>query len=47
MDSCLGQCGLWYQGAVGDTAGHSVGCRAYYANLAAADAEANCADADI
>jgi hypothetical protein len=42
MDMCLAQCGLWYAGSVADTVGHTIGCRAYYANLAAGDAEANC-----
>ena len=45
MDACMGQCALWYQGQVDDTEGHTVGCRSYYANLAAADAEQHCPNA--
>ncbi len=45
MDSCMGQCALWYKGTVDDIAGHTAGCRSYYANLAAGDAEMHCPNA--
>lgn len=45
MDSCMGQCGLWYKGDVDDISGHTAGCRSYYANLAAGDAEMHCPNA--
>ncbi|MCA9708619.1 MAG: hypothetical protein KDK70_22410, partial [Myxococcales bacterium] len=35
MDECMSTCGEWYPGGATDTSGHSIGCRAYYANLAA------------
>ena len=45
MEACLGQCGLWYAGTIEDTTGHTIGCRAYWANLAKADPEVNCTNA--
>lgn len=45
MDSCMGQCALWYKGTVDDISGHTTGCRSYYANLAAGNAEMHCPNA--
>lgn len=45
MDECMSTCAQWYPGAVTDDSGHSIGCRAYYANLAAGDAELHCPNA--
>ncbi|MCH9680408.1 MAG: hypothetical protein K0V04_03155 [Deltaproteobacteria bacterium] len=45
MNECVSTCASWYPGGATDTGGHSIGCRAYYANLAAADAETHCPNA--
>jgi hypothetical protein len=45
MDECMTECDLWYPGTTGDTEGHTVGCRAYWANLAKGDPELNCGNA--
>ncbi|MEX1364950.1 MAG: hypothetical protein AB1Z98_17610 [Nannocystaceae bacterium] len=45
MDACMDTCGGWYPGMTTDTAGHTTGCRAYYANLAAADPATHCGNA--
>lgn len=42
---CLAQCEPWYPGTLDDASGHTTGCRAYYAGLAAADPEAHCQNA--
>lgn len=44
-EQCTSECSMWYAGTVDDTAGHTTGCRAYYANLAAADDELHCPNA--
>lgn len=45
MDSCMETCAGWYPGTATDTSGHSTGCRAYYAQLAAGDAATHCGNA--
>lgn len=45
MNECMSTCGQWYPGQATDTSGHSIGCRAYYANLAAGDAQMHCGNA--
>jgi hypothetical protein len=45
MNECLEECHHWYPGAVGDTSGHTIGCRAYYAQAAAGDPDTNCLNA--
>ena len=42
---CLAQCEPWYPGSSGDTQGDSIGCRAYYAGLAAGDPQTHCPSA--
>lgn len=45
MDECVAGCEGWYPGTSTDDSGHSIGCRAFYANLAAADPELHCPNA--
>lgn len=45
MEVCMDTCASWYPGMATDTSGHSIGCRAYYAQLAAADAPTHCGNA--
>lgn len=45
MDECMSECSGWYPGTITDDHGHTTGCRAFYANLAAADAELHCPNA--
>lgn len=45
MDECTSTCAQWYPGQATDTSGHSIGCRAYYANLAAGNAQMHCGNA--
>jgi len=45
MGECLDTCADWYPGEVTDDSGHSIGCRAYYSQLAAADPETHCENA--
>lgn len=45
MDECMSTCAGWYPGTATDDSGHSIGCRAFYANLAAADPEQHCPNA--
>ncbi|MCB9719018.1 MAG: hypothetical protein H6712_34555 [Myxococcales bacterium] len=45
MDACMETCAGWYPGTATDTSGHTIGCRAYYANLAAGDADTHCGNA--
>ncbi len=44
-DTCRAECASWYPGSATDDSGHSIGCRAYYANLAAADPDVHCPNA--
>ncbi|MEM9458830.1 MAG: hypothetical protein AAGF11_31925 [Myxococcota bacterium] len=45
MDACTSTCRQWYPGQATDAGGHSIGCRAYYANLAAGDPQQHCGNA--
>jgi len=45
MDECMDTCAGWYPGTGTDAAGHSIGCRSYYANLAAGNDELHCPNA--
>lgn len=45
MTECMDTCATWYPGAATDDSGHSIGCRAYYANLAAGDPDLHCPNA--
>ncbi len=45
MNECMDTCTQWYPGGDTDTGGHSIGCRSYYANLAASDADMHCVNA--
>jgi hypothetical protein len=43
VDDCLAQCAPWYPGAVGDTAGNSIGCRTYHSGApAVGDPDLHC-----
>jgi len=39
---CLDQCSHWYPGTAADTAGDTVGCRLYHAEVALTDDETHC-----
>lgn len=45
MDACMSECAAWYPGTATDDHGHTIGCRAFYANLAAGDPELHCPSA--
>ncbi|MCX4244509.1 hypothetical protein [Paraliomyxa miuraensis] len=45
MDECLTECATWYPGTTTDDSGNTIGCRAYYANLAAGDPDTHCPNA--
>lgn len=45
LESCLGVCGTFPQGMVGDVTGNSLACRLYHTGAAAEDADTHCVHA--